>query len=137
VDFKLREGRVEATVRPLAPNEYVQPSALFVFDHKTMNVRQIPLDLPDDLGPTDPPRSIVVDALAGRRVLDPTKAPDGYELQSRNNVGPGILGDLFGIGRYGRASLVNRGRVVPIVLPSPDAYSSVSAVGWLADEGQR
>ena len=94
---------------------------------------------PDSLAEIDPPRTIVIDAFAGRRVLAQAKAPDGYELETRRHRSPGIVGELFGMGRYDqRASLVNRGRVVPIALPSPYQYQSpVYAVGWLVDEGQR
>jgi hypothetical protein len=137
VDFKVHEGRIEAAVRALGPNEYQQPSVLFLFDHETMNVREIPFDLPSDMRSTDPPRAIVIPEIAGRRVISQVQAPDGYKLETRNNQGPGILGALFGMNGRTRGTLENRGRIVPIALPSPDSYYSVLAVGWLSDEGQR
>jgi hypothetical protein len=139
VDFNVKDGRVEATVRPAPPNTYQQRWALFLFDHETMTVREIPVELPNYLAPGDPPRTIVVDALAGRQVLVQAKAPDGYELESNSRRGPGLVGDLFGMHRYDQdSSLVNRGRVIPIALPPPYEHQSpVYAVGWLADGGQR
>ena len=79
-----------------------------------------------------------VAALAGRRVLADARAPDGYELNSRSNRGPGIVGDLFGMRSYGdRVSLVNRGRVVRISLPG-DRYGygygyGLSVLGWVTE----
>ena len=103
-----------------------------------MNVRQIPLDLPEQLAEGETSRTVAVAALAGRRVLAQTRAPDGYELRSRSHSSPGLIGDLFGMRRYDQSvSLVNRGRVVPIALPSPYEYQSPAAVGWLPDEGSR
>ena len=112
---------------------------LFLFDHDTMQRPRDSRRSTSDLAEGDPPRTIVIDALAGRRVIAQTKAPDGYELETRRHRGPGIVGDLFGMNRYDQsASLVNRGRVVPIALPSPYEYQSpVHAVGWVVDAGAR
>jgi len=138
VDFAVRNGKVEVTFRPLAANAYPIRSRLLLFDHTTMSVREIPVELPENLVEGDPPRTIPVDALTGREVLADAKAPDGYELRSRNQRGPGIVGDVFGMNRYdAEASLVNRGRVIPIALPMPfqNIYSPpMYSVGWLAPE---
>jgi hypothetical protein len=134
VDYSVRDGRVEATVRPVAPNTYQQPVALFVFDHATMAVREVHVDLPT-LGQSDPPRNFVVDALAERRVLSEGTAPDGYRFVTRASRGPGLVGDLFGMRRDATASIVRNGRVVAIELPSQYQFTpSVHALGWLADE---
>ena len=135
------DGRVEATLRPPAPNVYAQPWALLRYDHETMSVEEIAIDLPATMAQGEPPRTIVVDRLAAIRVSPQTNAPDGYELQTRTNGSPGIVGDLFGMGRYRQtAALVNRGRVVEVNLPSPygDPYQSpVYSVGWILDDGAR
>src|SRR2546426_5054839 len=78
VDFGVRDGKVEATFRPLLAGSYGQPSKLFLWDHTTMSVREVTVELPDNLVEGDPPRVIVVDALAGRQALAIAKAPDGY-----------------------------------------------------------
>jgi hypothetical protein len=119
-------------------NSNAPRSKLFLFDHQTMSAHEIPIELPDNLVEGDPPRTIAVDALAGREVLAQPKAPDGYQLESRSQRGPGIVGEVFGMNRYdAEASLVNRGRVIPIALPMPlqNIYSSpVYSVGWLVPE---
>jgi hypothetical protein len=139
VDFAVRDGKVVATVRSAPANYYGSRPRLFLFDHTTMSAREIAVELPDDLG-GDSPRVVAIDALAGRQVLAGARAPDGYQFESGMERGPGIVGGLFGMNRYGpQASLVNRGRVIPISVPAPyqNVYSTrVQAIGWLVDNGQ-
>jgi hypothetical protein len=135
VEFSVRDGRVEARIRALAANTYEQPPLLFLFDHATMNVRQIPIDYPADMHEGDAPRTLVIDALAGRRVVADLVAPDGYRLESRGQRGRGLMGDLFGMNRYGvDATLVNKGRIVRVALPIRYEYQSpATLVGWIVD----
>ena len=137
VDFAVRSGRVEADVRSAPPHSYPQAWMLFLFDHETLEVREVPLELPASL-PEGETRTVVVDALAGRRVSAMTTAPDGYELTASTGGGAGLVGDLFGMGRNRqRVFLARDGRVVSLDLPSPyrNPYiSPVYAVGWIIDE---
>jgi hypothetical protein len=130
-------GRVEATIRRLPKGEYRQQWALLLFDHATLKTRDIPIDIPDDLKP-DESRTIVIDALANRRVTSDPKAPDGYQLSTRGNGGGGLFGEIFGMGRSRQApALVNRGRVVPLDLPAPyEVWYGwpISTVGWVTGE---
>lgn len=136
LDFNVRDGRVEITVRPAPQQGYVQPWGLFLFDHRTMTVREVPLGLPDSL--TDgKPATVVVQALAGRRVAPEGTAPDGYQLRTGRAEGGGLIGELFGMGRYRQnVALVRDGRMVPLVLPGPyrNPYEPVYAVGWIVDD---
>jgi hypothetical protein len=135
VEFKVHDGRLEAIVRPIEKGQYVQPWALFRFDHETLNLQEIPVRIPESLPPDSAPQTIVVDALAGRRFLDQVKAPDGYALRTDTyRGGSGLMGDLFGMHGYDQTiALVNRGRVVSLPLPTGYQYlPSVSAIGWLA-----
>jgi hypothetical protein len=135
VDYKVRDGKLEATVRLIGRNRYEQQWAVFVFDHLTLNLREIPVNLPDNLPEGGPPQTVVVDVIAGRRILEQAKAPDGYELRRDRNQGAGLVGDLFGMRRYDpAAALVNKGRVIPIPLPAGYEYlSPVDDIGWLTD----
>jgi hypothetical protein len=138
VEYRVRDGKVEAIVRALPANTYIRPGELFIFEHGTMAVRAVPVDLPQEVGANDPPRTILVAALAGRQVLEQAQAPDGYQFETRTRHGPGIVGDIFGMNHYDPgAAVVNKGRVVPITLPSRYAYFSVYPIGWLADAGSR
>jgi hypothetical protein len=139
IDLDVRDGVVQATVRPVPLTQYVQRSTLWIFDHKTMKARRVPIDVPD-LKEGDPAKTFPVADLAGRRVNSTPNAPDGYELRAPlDRGGPGIVGDIFGMRRHSsRVAIVNRGRVVPLELPTPyEYYSPVYFVGWVLDEGQR
>jgi hypothetical protein len=133
VDFSVRDGRVEATVRPLNANAFPQLASLFLIDHTTFNVQEIRFELPKDLKEGDAPATVAVEMPGGRRVTPGSRMPDGYELDTRSQHGGGLVGDLFGMNRYQQDTvLVNRGRVISIALPSPYRYQSpVTAVGWL------
>jgi hypothetical protein len=138
VDFDVRDGRVQATVRAVAANMYPSRATLFLFDHRTMKVSRVAVDVPD-MKEGEPPRTFVVPALAKLHVIATATAPDGYELKLRSSGGTGIVGDLFGMGHHDRnVSLVNRGRVVSVALPPPyEYYSPVSALGWVNTDGRR
>ncbi len=139
LDVDVRDGAVQATARPVAVTLYVQRSTLWLFDHKTMKARRVPIDVPD-LKEGDAPKTFPVAALAGLHVTTAPNAPDGYELRTPlDRGGAGIVGDIFGMRRHSsRVAVTNRGRVVPIDLPTPyQYYSQVHFVGWVLNEGQR
>jgi hypothetical protein len=138
VDFSVRDGQVLATVRAIPKEQgYVQRFGLLYLDHTTLAAREIPLDLPASLEPGEESRTVVIDGLSKVRVSAQTTAPDGYKLEHSTSGSPGIVGDLFGIGRYRySAALVNRGRIIRIELPSPyqEPYQSTPfAIGWVTD----
>jgi hypothetical protein len=140
VDLTVRNGRVEATARALPADAYWQMPVLFLYDHRSLKVREIALNLPETIAPDDPPRTVVVDAAPGRRVLAEPQAPDGYTLEPRTSHGTGLLGDVFGMQRYDAGvALVNHGRVIPLQVPAPYESSQyvVYTVGWIVDEGTR
>jgi hypothetical protein len=148
VEFTVRDGHVEAVVRPLARPEnpslgipYAQRWALLLFDHATMRVRDVPLDLPRTL-PAGETRTIVIDALAGRRVVQGDTAPDGYKVTSLNaGGGGGIVGELFGMSRrYQHGIAVGKdGRTIELDLPPPfsDSYGVLFPIGWMQDGNGR
>jgi hypothetical protein len=135
VEFKVDDGRIVAFVRPVQKDQYVQSWSLVRFDHQASNLQEIPVKVPDTLPPESAPQTIVVEGLTAKRVLEQTKAPDGYELRmDTNRGGAGLMGELFGMRGYDqRVVLVNRGRVVTLPLPSGYQYAPVTAVGWLTD----
>lgn len=135
VDFIVRNGQVEAVVRLAPPQSYNPRWGLLLFDHETMRVRELPLDLPV-LVPEGETRTVAIEALAGRRVMDEARAPDGYRVESERGSNSGLVGDIFGMGRYRSGlALSNGGRVVALELPPPydEGYSQVSPVGWVVD----
>jgi hypothetical protein len=139
VDLAVRDGRVEVSAKALPPDGYSQSPVLFLVDHRTMNVKEVPYTAPEPGAPGDAPRTAVLDVVPGRRVISDARAPDGYALETRSHHGPGILGDIFGMNRYDVGlALVNRGRVIPLALPQPyEASYSAYLVGWVIDEERR
>ena len=136
VEFKVTDGQLVAIVRPLAKDQYAQALHLFRFDHRTLNLIEIPVQIPESLPADSGPQTVPVDALKGRTFLEQTRAPDGYELRADSYRGnAGIIGDLFGMrGSDQGVSLINRGRVVTLPLPPGYPYlSPVTPVAWLAD----
>ena len=69
VDFVVRGERLHASIRRVDPNSYAPLAKLWLFDHATMNAREITLDLPRELAPGESTRMVPIDALAGRRVV--------------------------------------------------------------------
>ena len=144
VEFGVRDGRVEATVRPVVRPDnpamgvpYQQRWRLLLLDHTEMQLREIPLDLPSTLPPGDL-RTVVIEALEARRVIPGETAPDGYRVMSlSNNGGGGIVGELFGMSRrYRRSVAVGKsGRTIELDLPAPyrDNYGVISTIGWTDD----
>jgi hypothetical protein len=137
IDLDVHDGAVQGTARPVPTTLYVQRLTLWLFDHKTLKVRRIQVDIPE-MKEGDAAKTFAIGALAGRRVVTTPNAPDGYELRTPvSQGGAGIVGEIFGMrGHSSRIALVNRGRVVPLELPSPyEYYSPVTFVGWVLDEG--
>jgi hypothetical protein len=133
VDFVVQEGALQAMVRPIPPNTSPNRSRLWLFDHEQMTVREISTALPERLADGETSRTIPIEALAGRRVVAESKAPDGYEVQNRSSSSPGLIGDLFGMRRYDQTvSLVNRGRVIPIQMPT-HTYEYPVFVCWVIE----
>jgi len=136
VNFVVRDGHLVADVRPALANSYPPQPSLFLFDHRTLTPTEIRLDLPSRLDEGETLRVVPVAPLAARRVLDGVNAPDGYAFDARYQHGPGFVGELFGMNRYGsRAAVVKAGRVVTITIPDPMRYS-IQPIGWLEAEGR-
>ena len=142
VELELRDGHVEAVVRSFAPPKdpnvgvtYPRRWMLFLFDHTTMQLREIPMELPRTLPPGET-RTVVLDALAGRYVVAGDMAPDGYKVTSlnTNSGGGGIVGELFGMNRrYRRGLAIGKGgRTIEIDIPSPygDSFGAIVPIGW-------
>lgn len=138
LEFTVVNGELRATARPVPRDAHPPRLALWLFEHETMNVREIPVAVPD-MAAGDPPRTVDIEALAGRRVITELRAPDGYEIRPHDDSNPGIVGELFGMRRYDRnLSIANRGRVVSIETPPrPDSWTTPNFLGWIVDGGER
>jgi len=148
VEFAVRDGRVEAIVRPVVRPDnpaigvpYAQRWGLLLFDHSTMRVREIPVDVPRSV-PQGETRTVAIEALARRHVTAGDTAPDGYRVASLSGYGGGgIVGELFGMNRRYRpgVSIAKGGRTIALELPAPyrDVYGVIVPIGWIRDDGGR
>lgn len=141
VDLAVRDGTLKATVRPALSDPALPGTPprgpdirLWRFDHTTSSASEIQLDLPTHLPEGEPPRTIVIDALQGERIIRDTKAPDGYELRTgTSGSSPGLIGALFGMHRYDPSvTIMNRGRVVSIDIPTERRHQ-LEFLGWIVD----
>ena len=133
VDLFVRDETLQATLR-VVKDTHLPRVRLWRFDHATLSVREIPIDVPTLAGDAHDAQTIIIEGLRGQRVVTDVKAPDGYEMRRSDRGGPGVIGDIFGMRRYGQpAALVNRGRVVPVDIPTPDRYDTPAFVGWVVD----
>jgi hypothetical protein len=146
IEFAVREGRLEAVALPVSRSgnpavavPYVPRWTLMLFDHHTMQVREVPVDVPGSV-PEGEVRTIPIAQLNERRVVAAgSTAPDGYNLVSLNTGGSrgGIVGEIFGMNRrYRRGIAMEKdGRTIEVELPSPHAesYATITPIGWLDD----
>lgn len=130
--IRVRDGKIVAEVQPAAPNTYPSRPLLYRYDHATDSVVEIPYDTPTVLDEGEKLRVVPVASLANRHVLEGATSPDGYVFDLRYRRGSGVMGEVFGMGRFDSgAAIANRGRVVRLKIPEPYAYS-VQPIGWLA-----
>ena len=147
VDFVVQNGRLEVVARPLPKPANAEVSVpygerwvLLLMDHRSLQVREIPFQLPQSPAEGES-RTVVVDALAGRRVIAGNTAPDGYKVSSLNtgSGGSGIVGDIFGMNRSYRrgVAIAKDGRTIQLDLPQPhrDSYETIQTIGWVVDGG--
>ncbi|HKH72116.1 MAG TPA: hypothetical protein VKA59_12240 [Vicinamibacterales bacterium] len=136
VGLLVRDEALHATVRAVKDG-YAPRVRLWRFDHATLSTREIPMDFPTPPGDGDAAQPVAVEALRGRRVVTDPKAPDGYQVRTSRDGGPGVIGDIFGMRRYGQpTAIMNRGRVVSIEIPTANRYEQPAFVGWIVNGGR-
>jgi hypothetical protein len=135
VELFVRDDALQARLR-VVKDAQTPRVRLWRFDHTTLSAREVPMDLPTLDGDVDVAQTVVVEAVRGRRIVTDTKAPDGYQLRTPDGGGPGVIGEIFGMHRYGQpTAIVNRGRVVPIDIQTSNQYQAPAFVGWVVDGG--
>jgi hypothetical protein len=136
VELFVRGQALQARLR-VVKEGHVPRVRLWRFDHATLSAREVPMNLPTPAGGDDV-QTVVVDALRGRRIVTDANAPDGYQMRTPDGGGPGVIGEIFGMRRNGQpAAVVNRGRVVPLEIPTANRFQAPAFVGWVLDGGGR
>lgn len=136
LEYRVEDGQVVANVRRTRDNEHSIAATLYRYEHETGVVREIPVDIPENLPEDGTPRTLAVEALSGVRVSTAHRAPDGYVLRHEDGGYPGLFGALLGVGRSDSGmALVKDGRRVPL---RPDGdwrrHYGVEFLGWVIDE---
>jgi hypothetical protein len=135
VELFVRDEALQARLR-VVKDAQTPRVRLWRFDHTTLSAREVPMNLPTLASDVDVAQTVVVEAVRGRRIVTDTKAPDGYQLRTPDGGGPGVIGEIFGMHRYGQpTAIVNRGRVVPIDIQTSNQYQAPAFVGWVVDGG--
>ena len=132
IQFAVRSGQLKAIVfkSEQAVDEYAP--RLFRYSQSTAELQEVSIPIPENLAELSQGYEISIPALAGLKVSDTLKAPDGYEFRGRTRGG-GLMTELFA-GERSRTdvSIAKNGVVIRIRLPSSNArYNEVRLAGWI------
>jgi len=115
---------------------YRSVQSLYLFDHETLDVREITIDIPGDPETFEDGDEIDLADVANRPISTARKAPDGYEIRQPRYRNDNLMTVLFGSNRRNRLSIHKSGAVIDIPHPGNNAYYyyyNVNFLGWLTD----
>lgn len=115
---------------------YRSVARLYLFDHETLDVREITIDVPNDPETFEEADEIDVAEFAKRPISTERKAPDGYEIRQPRYRNGNLMTALFGGNRRNRLSIHKSGAVIDVPDPANNAYYyyyNVNFIGWLTD----
>ncbi len=131
VNIDVYQGQVRARIYR---NQGAQVTRLFLFDHNTSNIREIPISIPGHADTLENGTEIQIPELKGLKLSASLQAPDGYEFRGPDYRGGGIIPELLGMRRRRRATIARGGAVIPLPLDPP--YYSVLFLGWIVPSGE-
>jgi hypothetical protein len=136
IKLVIRNERLKAVVVLSDQSNFENNPRLFRYSHVTGDVREISIQLPEDITGLSYGDEIPVPELAGLRVSSALRAPDGYEFRGYRRGG-GLMTDLFGGSRNRTdVSIAKNGAIVRLRLPESDYwYNDVRFVGWVIEQG--
>ena len=135
IDLSVVNDRVRVRVSKRKKDEREQFPRIYIFDHATASVRDIPIPLPDDIDQMKDGTEIVIPGLTNLKISAAFRAPDGYEFQGFANGGAGLMTGLF-VGNRTRngVTIAKDGAIVRIRLPvANDWYSDIRFLGWVVE----
>ena len=135
IDLSVVNDRVRVSVSKRKEDEREQFPRIYIFDHATTSVRDIPIPLPDDIDQLEGGTDIVLPGCTGMQIRHGLRAPDGYEFQGYANGGAGLMTGLFGGNRTRNGvTIAKDGAIVRIRLPvANDWYSDIRFLGWVVE----
>ena len=135
IDLSVVNDRVRVRISKRQEDEREQFPRIYIFDHATASVRDIPIPLPDDIDQLKDGTEIVIPGLTNLKISAAFRAPDGYEFQGFANGGAGLMTGLF-VGNRTRngVTIAKDGAIVRIRLPvANDWYSDIRFLGWVVE----
>ena len=108
---------------------------LYLFDHETLDVREVEFDWPHDLESFEDGDEINIAAFANRSMSSKRKAPDEYEVRFPGYRSDNLMTALFGGQRRYGFSIHKSGNAIELPRPegSVNYYTGMKFVGWLTD----
>ena len=117
---------------------YRRVPKLYLFEHETLEVREISVDLPGDTEDFEDADEIEIAEFADRLISTDRTAPDGYEVRQPGYRGGDLMTSLFGGRRRNRLAIHKSGAVINVRHPGNNLYyySNVTFLGWVTDRSQ-
>lgn len=132
LNIRVSDGRLQANMYK-SKNPASIPR-LFLFDHEHQDIREITLDLPENLDDFKDGQALAVPQTATWKISTSRRAPDGYEFRGEDYRGIGLVGELFFGGRRGHGfAITKNGASVRVPAVSPRNYYGVDFLGWVID----
>lgn len=133
-EFVIRSGQLKVELSKKDSNHYKGNPRLFLYQHESGEIKEISLQIPEDLGDLTASKEIPVPEFADNKISDTLRAPDGYEFRGRSSGG-GVMTELFGGGRNRTdVTIANGGAIIRVRLPTSDHwYNNVHFVGWVVE----
>ena len=127
------DGQLKAVTSPLDKTYYDNYPRLFRYHAASGEITEISIPLPDNITELKDGTEIPIPELAGVRVSDKLKAPDGYEFSGRRRGGGGFIMEMFGGSRNRNDVRISKnGAVIRVRLPTSDYwYNNPRFVGWV------
>jgi len=135
VDLTVINDRIKTRISRRQENEPEQLPRIYIYDHATASVREIPIPLPEDIERIKDGTEITIPELTNLKISTAFRAPDGYEFQGYANGDAGLITGLFGRGptRNG-VTIAKDGAIVRVRLPvANDWYSDIRFLGWVVE----
>lgn len=112
-DINLESGKLVLRKRNVPSEPYTNLPRLYMFDRKSLSVRQMDLDF--DKTKDGVLVSPLIEALNKKTLLPGPVAPDGYRFEYFGSSGSGFLGEFFGMShRDWTYALTKESRLIPL-----------------------
>lgn len=134
IKLSVQDERLTATVSGAKRSSYGNNPRIYRYDHESGEIREIEIPLPDNIGELPEGSEIAVPELAGLKLSNSLRAPDGYEFRGYRRGG-GLMTELFGGNRYHHdVAIAKNGAILRLKIPdSEEWYGGTHFLAWVID----